>query len=76
MLAQFFNTITCEFAVVWCCLAGLSHCRHLKTVRTHLSGLVHSATVSVDSPTDATTGLSADTWRMMKESGLVRDNSY
>jgi len=51
--------------------SGLSHCRHLKTVRTHLSGLVHSPAVSMVSPTDASTGLTADIWQQMRETGLV-----
>ena len=55
---------------------GLSHCRHLKTVRTHLSGLVHSEAVAVDETKDsATAGLTADVWQRMKEAGLVRVTS-
>ena len=60
----------------YCCHSGLSHCRHLKTVRTHLSGLVHSPAVSMVSPTDASAGLTADVWQQMKQTGLVRPSFF
>lgn len=50
---------------------GLSHCRHLKTVRTHLTGLVHSDIILPDSPTSSGGGLTEDLWRSMSQSGEV-----
>lgn len=43
-------------------LLGLANCRHMKTVRTHLAGLVNQPIVSPDHPTSAWDGLSADEW--------------
>ncbi|XP_067136367.1 small G protein signaling modulator 1-like isoform X3 [Centruroides vittatus] len=43
----------------------LAHCRHLCTVRTHLSGLVNSVIISPDEPCDATIGLTAEIWNAM-----------
>ncbi|CAH1230792.1 SGSM2 [Branchiostoma lanceolatum] len=51
----------------------LAHCRHLRTVRTHLSGLVHHKIVSEDRPVDATFGLTGDMWWSMHEDGQVND---
>ncbi|XP_035691195.1 small G protein signaling modulator 2-like isoform X9 [Branchiostoma floridae] len=51
----------------------LAHCRHLRTVRTHLSGLVHHKIVSQDRPMDATFGLTGDMWWSMHEDGQVND---
>ncbi|ELU15270.1 hypothetical protein CAPTEDRAFT_191445 [Capitella teleta] len=51
----------------------LSHCRHLKTVRTHLSGLVNNVIVAVDDPSDASGGLSAELWAEMSQGGVVKD---
>ncbi|XP_019615626.1 PREDICTED: small G protein signaling modulator 2-like isoform X4 [Branchiostoma belcheri] len=51
----------------------LAHCRHLRTVRTHLSGLVHNKIVSQDRPMDATFGLTGDMWWSMHEDGQVND---
>jgi len=59
------------YCSVYLCREGLSHCRHLKTVRTHLSGLVHSLTVSMVSPTDSMASLTADVWQQMKDTGIV-----
>lgn len=50
---------------------GLSHCRHLKTVRTHLTGLVHPDIILPDSPTPSGGGLTEDLWRSMSQSGEV-----
>ncbi|XP_061673661.1 small G protein signaling modulator 1 isoform X2 [Syngnathoides biaculeatus] len=57
----------------------LAYCRHLSTVRTHLSALVNHAIVSPDVPRDAYKGLTADVWRMFlqdcttyKEQELLR----
>lgn len=42
--------------------AGLAHCRHLKTVRTHLSGLVYHTIVAIDDPMFAGDGLTPEKW--------------
>ncbi|XP_030074257.1 small G protein signaling modulator 1 [Microcaecilia unicolor] len=41
----------------------LAYCRHLSTVRTHLSALVNHKIVSPDLPVDASTGLTAEIWQ-------------
>uniref|UniRef100_A0A8C6Q9E6 Small G protein signaling modulator 1 n=1 Tax=Nothobranchius furzeri TaxID=105023 RepID=A0A8C6Q9E6_NOTFU len=41
----------------------LAYCRHLSTVRTHLSALVNHTIVAPDVPCDATQGLSEDVWQ-------------
>lgn len=51
----------------------LSHCRHLKTVRTHLSGLVNIQVISMDQPVDASHGLTAETWKKISETGRVTE---
>lgn len=45
------------------CRAGLAYCRHLSTVRTHLSALVNHAIVAPDAPCDAHQGLTAGVWQ-------------
>ncbi|XP_057688705.1 small G protein signaling modulator 1 isoform X2 [Corythoichthys intestinalis] len=57
----------------------LAYCRHLSTVRTHLSALVNHTIVSPDAPCDAYKGLTADVWQMFlqdhttyKEQELLR----
>uniref|UniRef100_A0A8C5P8M2 Small G protein signaling modulator 2 n=1 Tax=Leptobrachium leishanense TaxID=445787 RepID=A0A8C5P8M2_9ANUR len=40
----------------------LAYCRHLSTVRTHLSALVHHSIIPPDKPTDATGGLTKEVW--------------
>ncbi|TRZ00603.1 hypothetical protein DNTS_016599, partial [Danionella cerebrum] len=42
---------------------GLAYCRHLSTVRTHLSGLVNHAIVEPDAPSDAYRGLTTEVWQ-------------
>lgn len=49
----------------------LAHCRHLRTVRTHLVGLVRSKIVKPDDPLDATGGLTEEKWKEFQESGSV-----
>ncbi|GAB6030127.1 hypothetical protein CHUAL_005806 [Chamberlinius hualienensis] len=49
----------------------LAHCRHLRTVRTHLSGLVHTTIVSVSDPSEATGGLTKERWETIQSSGEV-----
>uniref|UniRef100_A0A3Q1AY51 Small G protein signaling modulator 1a n=1 Tax=Amphiprion ocellaris TaxID=80972 RepID=A0A3Q1AY51_AMPOC len=41
----------------------LAYCRHLSTVRTHLSALVNHTIVAPDAPCDAYEGLSTDVWQ-------------
>uniref|UniRef100_A0A672MJT0 Small G protein signaling modulator 1-like n=1 Tax=Sinocyclocheilus grahami TaxID=75366 RepID=A0A672MJT0_SINGR len=41
----------------------LAYCRHLSTVRTHLSALVNPAIIEPDIPYDARSGLSAEVWK-------------
>ncbi|KAI2664877.1 Small G protein signaling modulator 1 [Labeo rohita] len=41
----------------------LAYCRHLSTVRTHLSGLVNHTIVEPDVPTDAYVGLTTEVWQ-------------
>ncbi|XP_030656006.1 small G protein signaling modulator 2 isoform X4 [Nomascus leucogenys] len=40
----------------------LAHCRHLSTVRTHLSALVHHSIIPPDRPPGASAGLTKDVW--------------
>ncbi|CAL8137374.1 unnamed protein product [Orchesella dallaii] len=49
----------------------LAHCRHLRTVRTHLVGLVRSDIVKSENPTDATQGLTEEKWKELQVSGTV-----
>ncbi|KAH9503178.1 Small G protein signaling modulator 1 [Bulinus truncatus] len=51
----------------------LAHCRHLKTVRTHLSGLVYHTTVSEDTPVDGKIGLTVEMWSKLCQNGIVTD---
>ncbi|XP_034451370.1 small G protein signaling modulator 1 isoform X1 [Hippoglossus hippoglossus] len=41
----------------------LAYCRHLSTVRTHLSALVNHTIVAPDTPCDAYKGLTAEVWK-------------
>ncbi|KAG7263769.1 hypothetical protein CRUP_008707 [Coryphaenoides rupestris] len=43
-------------------MTGLAYCRHLSTVRTHLSALVHHSMVPPDKPCEASGGLSKEVW--------------
>lgn len=43
--------------------SGLAYCRHLSTVRTHLSGLVNHTIVEPDVPGDAYVGLTTEVWQ-------------
>ena len=46
----------------------LAYCRHLRTVRTHLSDLVSSKMIRIDEPTDASGGLTEEIWYSMQTS--------
>ncbi|XP_022050326.2 small G protein signaling modulator 1 isoform X1 [Acanthochromis polyacanthus] len=48
----------------------LAYCRHLSTVRTHLSALVNTTIVDPDVPGDARGGLSVEVW-----AGFLKDSS-
>lgn len=61
------NTTMKDFAVP----AGLAHCRHLKTVRTHLSGLVYHTIVAIDDPMFAGDGLTPEKWAEICVNGVV-----
>ena len=52
-------------------LTGLSYCRHLKTVRTHLSGLVNSELPVSEPHGAASKGLTADVWQSVMNGGEV-----
>uniref|UniRef100_A0A669PN47 Small G protein signaling modulator 1 n=1 Tax=Phasianus colchicus TaxID=9054 RepID=A0A669PN47_PHACC len=45
----------------------LAYCRHLSTVRTHLSALVNHSIVSPDVPCNASSGLTVDIWQKYLE---------
>lgn len=55
--------------------AGLAYCRHLSTVRTHLSALVNHMIVSPDLPCDAGRGLTAGIWEQYLQDSTVRPGS-
>lgn len=44
----------------------LAYCRHLRTVRTHLSGLVSPCIVSPDEPSDARLGVTPERWAQLQ----------
>uniref|UniRef100_A0A8I3WYX6 Small G protein signaling modulator 2 n=1 Tax=Callithrix jacchus TaxID=9483 RepID=A0A8I3WYX6_CALJA len=61
----------------------LAHCRHLNTVRTHLSALVHHSIIPPDWPPGASGGLTKDVWskyqkdkKNYKELELLRQVYY
>ncbi|MEE6468779.1 hypothetical protein FKM82_008377 [Ascaphus truei] len=43
-------------------MKGLAYCRHLSTVRTHLSALVNHSIIPPNKPTDASGGLTKEVW--------------
>lgn len=53
--------------------AGLAHCRHLSTVRTHLSALVNHSIVPPDRPACAAAGLTKELWSKYQKDRKVSD---
>lgn len=49
-------------AVVIASTTGLAYCRHLSTVRTHLSALVNHTIIPPDKPSSAAGGLTKEVW--------------
>lgn len=49
----------------------LAYCRHLKTVRTHLSGLVHGRITKEEG---AECGLTQEKWHSLHKEGVVIDD--
>ncbi|XP_072581304.1 small G protein signaling modulator 1 isoform X6 [Vulpes vulpes] len=54
----------------------LAYCRHLSTVRTHLSALVNHMIVSPDSPCDAGHGLTARIWEQYLQDSTVDEQIH
>lgn len=53
------------------CHLGLAYCRHLSTVRTHLSALINPAIIEPDIPYDAKGGLTAEVWKTFLQDSSV-----
>ncbi|KAF7666300.1 hypothetical protein LDENG_00114080 [Lucifuga dentata] len=53
----------------------LAYCRHLSTVRTHLSALVNPTTVDPDVPCDARGGLSVNVWGSFLQDSSAYDEN-
>lgn len=53
--------------------AGLAYCRHLSTVRTHLSALVNHTIVPPDKPSSAAGGLTKEVWSKYQKDKKVRN---
>lgn len=65
---------TCDILFV-CFKIGLAYCRHLSTVRTHLSALVNGNIIEHDFPTEAKGGLSLEVWNAFLQDSSVRPKS-
>lgn len=52
--------------------SGLAYCRHLSTVRTHLSALVNTTIVDPDVPCHAEGGLTVEVWEHFLKDSSVR----
>lgn len=56
----------------WMPTTGLAYCRHLSTVRTHLSALVHHSIIPPDRPPGASGGLTKDVWSKYQKDKKVQ----
>lgn len=54
---------------------GLAHCRHLSTVRTHLSALVHHNIIPPARPPGASGGLTKDVWSKYQKDEKVHSGA-
>ena len=59
----------CKIYHIYVCFSGLSHVRHLSTVRKHLSSLVQPATIDDDDVTMK--GLTREKWSELYLDGKV-----
>lgn len=62
------TSVTASFLTV----VGLAYCRHLSTVRTHLSALVHHNIIPPDRPPGASGGLTKDVWSKYQKDKKVQ----
>ncbi|XP_072018949.1 small G protein signaling modulator 2-like [Amphiura filiformis] len=53
----------------------LAHCRHLRTVRTHLSGLVHPVIITKEGQLSAKNGLTEERWHQLFENEMITDEA-
>nr|CAH0109626.1 unnamed protein product [Daphnia galeata] len=53
----------------------LEHCRHLRTVRTHLSGLVNDVIITRNDLRDQNIGVNEENWKRLVVDGVL-SNSY
>ncbi|EDV23756.1 uncharacterized protein TRIADDRAFT_57273 [Trichoplax adhaerens] len=51
----------------------LAYCRHLSTVRIHLSGLVHEKNISITQTSNTSAGITEKVWKELNSSGKVKD---
>ena len=54
---------------------GIAHCRHLRTVRRHLSGLIVESPQSGEEPFDASHGLTREVWQAHRSGATVQTDT-